>query len=97
MEAPNPKRNAHAGLAALQTPNGTETPSTSSKRQRMATSSYSPYTPGRQSHAESTEERRALLKEIKDHLEILNEFKGVVPESDLNERKRSLYAILPKL
>jgi hypothetical protein len=41
-------------------------------------------------------ERRALLKEIKDHIEILHEFKGIISEDDLNERKRALFERLPK-
>lgn len=43
----------------------------------------------------SDEERRALLKEIKDHTELLKEFVGVIPDDELNERKRVLYASLP--
>lgn len=43
----------------------------------------------------SDEERRALLKEVKDHTELLNEFIGVVPNDELAERKRALYAALP--
>jgi hypothetical protein len=41
------------------------------------------------------EERRALLKEVKDHTELLREFVGVVPDDELAERKRALYAALP--
>ena len=41
------------------------------------------------------EERRAILKEIKDHTELLREFVGVVPDDELAERKRALYAALP--
>ena len=43
----------------------------------------------------SDEERRALLKEVKDHTELLREFVGVVPDDELAERKRALYAALP--
>mmetsp|Transcript_30049 Transcript_30049/g.34919 ORF Transcript_30049/g.34919 Transcript_30049/m.34919 type:complete len:314 (+) Transcript_30049:254-1195(+) len=42
-------------------------------------------------------ERRALLKEIKDHVELLKEFKDIIPEDELNERKKSLYDKLPEL
>ena len=42
-------------------------------------------------------ERRALLKEIKDHIDILNEFKGIVPEETLMGRKKALFAMLPTL
>ncbi len=41
------------------------------------------------------EERRAILKEIKDHTELLREFVGVVPDDVLAKRKRALYAALP--
>jgi hypothetical protein len=41
------------------------------------------------------EERRAILKEVKDHTELLREFVGVVPDDELAERKRALYAALP--
>ena len=45
----------------------------------------------------SDEERRALLKEIKDHTELLKEFVGVIPDTELAERKRVLYASLPPI
>lgn len=41
------------------------------------------------------EERRALLKEVKDHTELLKEFEGVIPAEELAKRKRELYAALP--
>lgn len=41
------------------------------------------------------EERRAMLKEVKDHTELLKEFEGVIPEEELAKRKRALYAALP--
>lgn len=43
----------------------------------------------------SDEERRALLNEIKVHTELLKEFVGVIPDDELAERKRVLYASLP--
>ena len=43
----------------------------------------------------SDEERRALLKEVKDHTELLREFVGIIPDNELAERKRALYAALP--
>lgn len=43
----------------------------------------------------SEEERRAMLKEVKDHTELLKEFEGVIPEEELIKRKRALYAALP--
>jgi len=53
-------------------------------------------TPLQAKEADEAAERRALLKEIKDHLDILNEFKGIIPESELVDRKRNLFALLPK-
>jgi hypothetical protein len=43
----------------------------------------------------SDEERRAILKEVKDHTELLREFAGVIPDDELAARKRALYAALP--
>ncbi len=40
-------------------------------------------------------ERRELLKEIKDHIDILNEFTGIIPPEILLERKKALFAMLP--
>ncbi len=45
--------------------------------------------------SDATTERRALLKEIKDHIDILNEFKGIVPNETLIQRKKALFAQLP--
>lgn len=39
--------------------------------------------------------RRAMLKEVRDHLEILREFEGVIPADELNKRKRELFMSLP--
>lgn len=41
------------------------------------------------------EERRKLLKEVREHLDILKEFEGVIDEEDLKKRKRALYDALP--
>jgi hypothetical protein len=43
----------------------------------------------------SSEERMAILKEVEAHLELLKEFVGVVPEDELADRKKALYAVLP--
>lgn len=43
----------------------------------------------------SVEERRAILKEVREHLEILKEFQELVPEEELNKRKRELFLALP--
>lgn len=41
------------------------------------------------------EERRALLKEVKEHTELLKEFEGVISDEELAQRKRALYMALP--
>lgn len=43
----------------------------------------------------SVEERRAVLQEVREHLDILKEFQDLVPEEELNKRKRELYLALP--
>lgn len=43
----------------------------------------------------SAEERRAMLKEVIDHTELLREFEGIIPDDELVSRKRALYAALP--
>lgn len=45
----------------------------------------------------SSEERMAILKEVETHLELLKEFVGVVPEDELANRKKALYAVLPTI
>lgn len=41
------------------------------------------------------EERRKMLDEVKTHMELLREFEGVIPEEDLERRKRELFNALP--
>jgi hypothetical protein len=43
----------------------------------------------------TNEERRAILKEVKDHTKLLREFVGIIPDDELAKRKRALYAALP--
>jgi len=43
----------------------------------------------------SIEERRAVLHEVREHLDILKEFQELVSEEELNKRKRELYLALP--
>jgi len=43
----------------------------------------------------SDEDRRAMLKEVKDHTELLASFVGVIPDEELLKRKKRLYAALP--
>jgi len=41
------------------------------------------------------EERRAMLKEVRDHLDLLRDFAGVIPQEQLDERKKLLFRALP--
>jgi len=41
------------------------------------------------------EERRALLQEVREHLELLKEFEGVIPAAEMSKRKRELFMSLP--
>jgi hypothetical protein len=41
------------------------------------------------------EERRRALKEVREHLELLKEFEGVISDDDLLKRKRELFLALP--
>jgi len=43
----------------------------------------------------AAEERRALLKEVKDHLELLKDLESVIPASELQKRKKELFLSLP--
>lgn len=43
----------------------------------------------------SVEERRAVLHEVREHLDILKEFQELVPEEELKKRKRELFLALP--
>ena len=42
------------------------------------------------------EDRRKILQEVREHLELLKEFEGIVPDSELAQRKRELFAALPR-
>jgi hypothetical protein len=37
------------------------------------------------------------MEEVRAHLDLLKEFEGAVPENEINQRKRELFAILPSL
>lgn len=41
------------------------------------------------------EDRRKVLQEVREHLELLKEFDGVISEEDLAKRKRELFLALP--
>jgi hypothetical protein len=40
-------------------------------------------------------DRRLVLEEVREHLNLLREFEGVISEDALNKRKRELFAALP--
>ncbi len=102
IEAENLKRAAKTAAAAMQATKDAAAAAqvnshTPHKRQRTSLPESSSILSVTPMQAADVVERRALLKEIKDHLDILNEFKGVIPESELADQKRKLYATLPKL
>jgi len=41
------------------------------------------------------DERRLLLQEVREHLDLLKEFEGVIAPEELNKRKRELFLALP--
>jgi hypothetical protein len=43
------------------------------------------------------EERRAILGEVREHLDILKEFDGLISEEDYAAHKRRLYLALPSV
>lgn len=45
--------------------------------------------------AGTTESRKRILLEVREHLDLLKEFEGVVPQEELNQRKRELFVALP--
>lgn len=42
-----------------------------------------------------TYDRGRLLEEVKEHLELLKQFEGVIPDEDIASRKRELFLALP--
>lgn len=44
---------------------------------------------------EPDEQRMAILKEVRTHLDLLNDFVGIIPLDLLNKRKRQLFQALP--
>ena len=99
VEAENLKRAAKAAAVAMQASKDAATAAQSYKRQKTGPKTIV-LDGTRDTFDENADvdasERRALLREIKDHLDILKEFKGIIPESDLVKRKRSLFALLPE-
>ena len=41
------------------------------------------------------EQRRKILTEVREHLDLLKEFEGIISEEDLAQRKRDLFRALP--
>lgn len=41
--------------------------------------------------------RRALVEEISGQMDLLKKFEGIVPADELNERRRKLYSLVPKM
>mmetsp|Transcript_14629 Transcript_14629/g.14108 ORF Transcript_14629/g.14108 Transcript_14629/m.14108 type:complete len:333 (-) Transcript_14629:83-1081(-) len=41
------------------------------------------------------DERRALLQEVREHLELLKEFEGIIPATEMSKRKKELFMSLP--
>ena len=96
IEAENLKRAAKTALDALRASKHTSSPH-SHKKQKVGTKSAEKATvSSKVPTTQEKTERRALLKEIKDHLDILKEMKGIIPDKDLNARKKALFARLPK-
>jgi hypothetical protein len=48
-----------------------------------------------QLNGESIENRKKILSEVREHLELLKEFEGVVDAETINKRKRDLFMALP--
>lgn len=43
----------------------------------------------------TVEDRQRILNEVRDHLELLKEFEGIIPDEEINRRKRQLFEALP--
>jgi len=43
----------------------------------------------------AVEDRRKVLREVREHLDLLKEFEGVISPEELAKRKRELFAALP--
>ena len=41
--------------------------------------------------------RKAVVEEISGQMDLLKKFEGIVPADELNERRRKLYSLIPKL
>jgi hypothetical protein len=43
----------------------------------------------------AAETRRGMLKEVRLHMDLLKDFEGVIPQAELDARKRQLYLAMP--
>lgn len=41
------------------------------------------------------EDRRLTVQEVREHLELLKEFEGIIPQEEIAQRKRDLFLSLP--
>lgn len=41
--------------------------------------------------------RKAVVEEITGQMDLLKKFEGIVPADELNERRRKLYSLIPKM
>lgn len=48
-----------------------------------------------QANKPNVDDRREVLREVREHLELLKEFEDVIPPEELQKRKRELFAALP--
>ena len=44
---------------------------------------------------EQAEDRRLTVQEVREHLELLKEFDGIIPAEEIAQRKRDLFLALP--
>jgi hypothetical protein len=90
---------AHAinGGTSLLPASGTDAAASAAARRETATIGSADVSAADSAPAADPEadERRRLLREVKDHLEILKEFEGIVPADELAQRKRALFLALP--
>ncbi|GAX11275.1 hypothetical protein FisN_7Lh374 [Fistulifera solaris] len=51
--------------------------------------------PSKKVVVEEEEEKRLTVQEVREHLELLKEFEGVIPDEEIAQRKRDLFLSLP--
>jgi len=91
VRRPNPETN-HFKVPCNLTPAPTAERTPDATTKTISAAAGSPFEPTTNLTAET---RRELLKEVRDHLDLLKEFEGVVPKEELESRKRELFAALP--